>query len=194
MFRTVTGTLAQAPNRSTSHRAPPTRTSFSDRLTHIPRAPRGTTPNILRAAAAAAGVFALIAAVMLSGAAWGLDQIGAVRTTDAPSVRATDDFLFRLQDMDAQLVNALLVNSDAGMRVPRGASEALLDTDRKAADGDLQAAAAALSSDQSALDRLHTVTDGFGQYQEQSVRTLADDERDGGTAAGSAPPSCSPTT
>ncbi|WP_143765546.1 hypothetical protein [Catenulispora acidiphila] len=186
----MTGTLTQAPNRSTSHRATTNGTSFSDHLTHIPRAPRGTTPNILRAATAAAGVFALIAAVALSGAASGARaQISTVRATDAPSVRATDDFLFRLQDMDAQLVNALLVNGDTGMRVPRGASEALFDTDRKAADGDLEAATAALSGDQSALEQLHTVADGFGQYQEQSVRTLADDERDGGTAAGGAPPS-----
>lgn len=186
----MSGTLTQAPSRSTAHRATANGSTFSDHLTHIPRAPRGTTPNILRAAVAAAGVFALIAAVVLTGAASDArNQIGTVQSTDAPSVRATDDFLFRLQDMDAQLVNALLVNGDTQVRVPRSASEALYDADRKAADGDLEKATVALAGDQAALDRLHTVSDVYGQYQAQVTRTLADDERDGGTVAGAAPAS-----
>jgi hypothetical protein len=186
----VTGTLTQAPSRSTTHRATANGSSFSDHLTHLPQPPRGTTPNILRAAAAAAGVLALLAAVVLTGAASGArNQITTVGNTDAPSVRATDDFLFRLQDMDAQLVNALLVNGDDTVHVPRGTSEALYDTDRKAADGDLESATVALAGDQHALDQLHAVSDVFGQYQAQATRTLADDERDGGTVAGAAPAS-----
>ncbi|MEY9934716.1 hypothetical protein ABH926_009384 [Catenulispora sp. GP43] len=186
----MSGTLTQAPNRSTSHRATTNGTSFSDHLTHIPHAPRGTTPNLLRAAAAATGVLALIAAVVLTGSASGAQsKISAVGSTDAPSVRATDDFLFRLQDMDAQLVNALLVNGDTQVHVSRGASEALYDADRKAADGDLEAATVALAGDQSALDQLHAVSDAYGQYQAQATRTLADDEREGGTTAGAAPAS-----
>jgi hypothetical protein len=134
---------------------------------------------------AAVGVLALISAVALTSAASGArSQISTVRDTDAPSVRATDDFLFRLQDMDAQLVNALLVNGDTQVHVPRSASEALYDTDRKAADGDLESATAALAGDRKALEQLHAVSDAYGQYQAQAVRTLADDERDGGTAAG----------
>ena len=184
----MSGTLTQAPTRSTSHRATANGTSFSDHLTHIPHAPRGTTPNLLRAAAAAAGVLALIAAVVLSGAASGArSQISTVENTDAPSVRATDDFLFQLQDMDAQLVNALLVNGDSTVTVPRGTSEGLYDRDRKAADGDLETATAALAGNQSALDQLHAVSDAYGEYQAQAARTFADDERDGGTVAGAAP-------
>ena len=184
----MSGTLTQAPNRSTAHRAAVNGTSFSDHLTHIPHAPRGTTPNILRAAVAAAGVLAVIAAVVLTSAASGARaQISTVGSTDAPSVRATDDFLFRLQDMDAQLVNALLVNGDTQVHTPRAASEALYEADRKTADLDLENATVALAGDQSALDRLHTVSDGFGQYQAQAVRTLADDEREGGSVAGAAP-------
>jgi hypothetical protein len=130
-------------------------------------------------------VLALIAAVVVTAAASGArSQITTVGSTDAPSVRATDDFLFRLQDMDAQLVNALLVNGDTAVRVPRPASEALYDADRKAADGDLESATVALAGNQAALDQLHAVSDAYGQYQAQAVRTLADDERDGGTVAG----------
>jgi hypothetical protein len=184
----VSGTLTQAPNRSTAHRAAINGTSFSDHLTHIPHAPRGTTPNFLRAAVAAVGVLAVIAAVVLASAASGArSEISTVGSTDAPSVRATDDFLFRLQDMDAQLVNALLVNGDTQVHVPRSASEALYEADRKAADGDLENATVALAGNQTALDQLHTVSDGFGQYQAQAVRTLADDENNGGTVAGAAP-------
>lgn len=184
----MSGTLTQAPKRSTSHRAAGYGTSFSDHLTHIPHAPRGTTPNLLRAAAAATGVLALVAAFVLTGSAsQARSRISTVRTTDAPSVRATDDFLFRLQDMDAQLVNALLVNGDTEVHVPRGTSEALYDADRKLADGDLEAATVALAGDQPALNQLHSVSDDFGQYQAQATRTLADDERTGGTVAGAAP-------
>ncbi len=137
---------------------------------------------------AAAGVLAIIAAVVLTTAASGVrDRISTVGDTDAPSVRATDDFLFRLQDMDAQLVNALLVNGDSQVHVPRAASEALYETDRKTADLDLENATVALAGDQTALKQLHTVSDDFGQYQAQAVRTLADDERVGGPVAGAAP-------
>ncbi|MEY9858786.1 hypothetical protein ABH935_004409 [Catenulispora sp. GAS73] len=184
----MSGTLTQAPNRSTAHRAATSGTSFSDHLTHIPHAPRGTTPNFLRAAVAAAGVLAVIAAVVLTSAASGARaQISTVGNTDAPSVRATDDFLFRLQDMDAQLVNALLVNGDTQVHVPRAASEALYENDRTTADLDLENATVALAGDQPALKQLHTVSDDFGQYQAQAARTLADDERVGGSVAGAAP-------
>ena len=116
----MSGTLTQAPNRNTTHRATASGSSFSDHLTHLPPPLRGTTPNVLRAAVAAAGVLALVAAVVLTGAASGArNQISTVGNTDAPSVRAADDFLFRLQDMDAQLVNALLVNGDTQVHVPR---------------------------------------------------------------------------
>ena len=185
----MSGTLTQAPNRSTAHRAAVIRTSSTNQLAHVPLAPRAT-PNILRAATAALGVLAVIAAVVLTSAAAGArSEISTVGGTDAPSVRATDDFLFRLQDMDAQLVNALLVNGDTQVHVPRSTSEQLYETDRKAADGDLQNATVALAGNQTALDQLHAVSDGFGQYQAQAARTLADDEREGGTTAGTAPAS-----
>lgn len=188
MFGTVSGTLTQAPKRSSAHRAAISGTSFSDHLTHIPHAPRGTTPNILRAAVAAAGLLALVAALVVTASAAGArSRITAVGSTDAPSVRATDDFLFRLQDMDAQLVNALLVNGDSTVRVTRPISEELYDTDRKAADGDLEAATVALAGDQPALDQLHAVSDLYGEYQAQAVRTLAEDERNGTAVAGAAP-------
>ncbi|MFL6115711.1 MAG: hypothetical protein ACJ786_30845 [Catenulispora sp.] len=143
---------------------------------------------MLRAAGAAIGVAALIAAAVMTGSASDArSRIGEVGTTDAPSVRATEDFLFQLQDMDAQLLNALLVNGDQSVRVPRPTSEGLYDRDRQAADGDLQAATAALAGDRDALNQLHAVVDAFGRYQAQAVRTLDADEREGGTVAGGAP-------
>ncbi|MBW8805156.1 MAG: hypothetical protein JF587_15115 [Catenulisporales bacterium] len=143
---------------------------------------------MLRAAAAAISVVALIAAAAMTGSASAArSKIGEVGTTDAPSVRATEDFLFQLQDMDAQLLNALLVNGDTTVHVPRLTSEGLYDRDRQAADGDLQAATTALAGDQDALKQLHAVVDTFGRYQAQAVRTLDADEREGGTVAGGAP-------
>jgi hypothetical protein len=163
-------------------------TTSGDHLIHLPRAGRGTTPTTLRISAAAIGVVALIAALVTTAAAARAGSgMSTVAHTDAPSVRATEDFLYQLQDMDAQLLNALLVNGDTTVQVPRSASENLLDRDRRAADGDLEAATAALAADPDALKQLHAVSDTFGQYHAQAVRTLADDERDGGTAAGNAP-------
>ncbi|WP_194896168.1 hypothetical protein [Catenulispora pinisilvae] len=186
----MSGTLTQAPNRSTSHRAAANGTNSSDHLTYVPHAPRRTTPNILRAAAAVLGVVAVLAAVVLTNSASGArSKISSVGSTDAPSVQATNDFLFKLQDMDAQLVNALLVNGDPGVHVPRAKSEALYDQDRQDANADLESATVALAGNTSAFNQLHDVTDTFGQYQEQATRTLADDERIGGDAAGQAPDS-----
>lgn len=143
---------------------------------------------MLRAAAAALGVAALIAAAVMTGSASDVrSEIGKVGTTDAPSVRATEDFIFQLQDMDAQLLNALLVNGDTSVHVPRLTSEGLYDRDRQVADGDLQAATTALAGDQDALNQLHAVVDTFGRYQAQAVRTLNDDEHEGGAVAGGAP-------
>lgn len=185
----MSGTLTQAPRSSTSHRAAANGTNFSDHLIHIPHAPRGTTPNLLRGSAAALGIFAVIAALTLSGLTSGArSQISTVGA-DAPSVRATNDFLFKLQDMDAQLVNALLVNGDTAVHVPRSTSESLYDQDRKDADADLESATVALAGNSEALAKLHGVTDSFGQYQAQAARTLQDDERDGGSTAGQAPAS-----
>jgi hypothetical protein len=184
----VSGTLTQAPKRSTSHRAASVPTISSDPFIRRPRSPGATTPNLLRAAAAAIGVLSLLAAVCVSAfAADARAKISAVGTTDAPSVKATEDFVFQLQDMDAQLLNALLANGDPQVRVPRAKSEELYNSDRSAADGDLESATAALAGDRKALDRLHALTDAYGQYQAQAARTLAADERDGGTVAGRAP-------
>jgi hypothetical protein len=134
-------------------------------------------------------VLAVISAVVLSGAASGArSQISTVAGTDAPSVRATNDFLFKLQDMDAQLVNMLLVNGDTSVAVPRSKSEDLYEKDRQDADGDLESATVALAGNTDALAKLHAVTDSFGEYQARATRTLAADERDGGTVAGQTPP------
>jgi hypothetical protein len=188
MFATVSGTLTQAPKRTTSRGAAINGTNSSDHLIHIPRAPRGTTPNILRAVVAAIGVVAVIAAVVLTTAASGArSQISTVGDTDAPSVQATNDFLFKLQDMDAQLVNALLVNGDQSVHVPRSKSEALYDQDRQAANADLENATVALAGNTDDFTRLHDVTDTFGQYQAQATRTLADDEKGGSDIAGATP-------
>lgn len=185
MFQNVSGTLTQAP----AQRAASVPTISSDRFIH-PRPRTVTTPQKLRAAAAAIGVLSLIAAVFVSGfasdARAGITGVGG---TDAPSVKATEDFVFQLQDMDAQLLNALLANGDPQVRVPRAKSTELYDRDRSAADGDLEAATAALAGDQQALDRLHALTDSYGLYEAQAARTLAEDEREGGTTAGRAPDS-----
>ncbi|NUP47278.1 MAG: hypothetical protein HOW97_08185 [Catenulispora sp.] len=186
----MSGTLTQAPTRSTSHGAASVTTTYGDHHIHIPHAPRGTTPNLLRAMAAAIGVMSLIAAVCVSVfASDARSKIAGVGGTDAPSVKATENFVFQVQDMDAQLLNALLAGGDTKVKVLRPDSVQQYNLDRSAADWDLEAATAALAGDQDALNRLHDLADQFGQYQAQAARTLADDQRVGGTAAGRVPDS-----
>jgi hypothetical protein len=149
---------------------------------------RRTTPNLLRTRAVVIGVIAFAATVAsASYAASAQGHVVDVLRTQAPSVHATGDFLLRVEDMDAQLGNALLISGDTSLKTSRAQSVKLYEGERRAADADLQAATTALAGNPAALDQLGRLVDMFGSYQQLATRALQLDEQSNTVRAGTAP-------
>ncbi len=104
---------------------------------------------------------AVIAAVF-SGVAGGARVIG---TQAAPEVRATTDLYFRLNDMDAQVANMLLVGAASNLGSNRQQALRTYEQDRAAVDKDLRLAAAVAGSGPRASQALQAVLDGLGSYE-----------------------------
>src|SRR3954452_18695170 len=109
-----------------------------------PRRPRRrwSTPTALIGCAAlgiaASMVFAVIATVTSGQVRSGFDAIGH---SEAPQVVATNDLVYSLNDMDANLANILMVgDKQLGPGIDRASFTKLFETDRAAADHDLQLA------------------------------------------------------
>jgi hypothetical protein len=113
---------------------------------------------------------AVIAAVFLGGItaavsgsiASGLQVIG--HRSD-PEVLASTDLYFRLNDMDAQVANVLLVGRQRGPGIDRQQAQAIYQQDRLQSDQDLQRAAAVAGSGLSTQRPLRSVLDGLGRYE-----------------------------
>jgi hypothetical protein len=125
-----------------------------------------TTPDRIRGMAAAAVVAAVLLGVIMAAVsgsiASGLQLIG--HRSD-PEVLATTDLYFRLNDMDAQVANVLLVGRGRGLGIDRQQAQAIYEQDRLQADQDLQRAAAVAGSALSAQRPLRSVLDGLGRYE-----------------------------
>lgn len=124
-----------------------------------------TRPGRIRAMAAATVVvcviLGLVTVAIFGSVASGLQVI---RHQSEPEVLATTDLYFRLNDMDAQVANVLLVGGQRGLGISRPQAQAIYQQDRLQADQDLQRAAAITGSAQSARP-LRSVLDGLGSYQ-----------------------------
>lgn len=199
----VSGILTQPPTQAASHRAASTTTGpyrpssrrprrstppGGDHHVHLPKVPRRTTPNLLRAGGALIGGLALIAAVVTAGYASSVhSRLDSLDHVDAPSVHATSDFLFQVEDMDAQLANALLISGDTSLTTSRATSMQHYEDDRRQAEADLENATAALAGDPKKLADLSAVAHLFGTYQEDATRAVQLDEQANVTKAGTAP-------
>jgi hypothetical protein len=104
----------------------------------------------------------LVAAMAFGGIAGGLRLIGQ---QSEPEVLATTDLYYRLNDMDAQVANVLLVGGQHGLGIDRQQAQALYEQDRLQADQDLQRAAVVAASVPSAQQTLRSVLDGLGRYE-----------------------------
>jgi hypothetical protein len=114
------------------------------------------------AAVAAAVLLGVITAAVFGSIASGLQLIG--HQSD-PEVLATTDLYFRLDDMDAQVANVLLVGRQRGLGIDRQQAQAIYEQDRLHADQDLQRAAVAAGSLLSAQRPLRAVLNGVGRYE-----------------------------
>ena len=104
----------------------------------------------------------LIAAATFGSVTGGLRLIGQ---QSEPEVLATTDLYFRLNDMDAQVANVLLVGGQRGRGIDRQQAQAIYEQDRVQADQDLQRAAVVAGSVPSAQQSLRSVLDGLGSYE-----------------------------
>ena len=118
----------------------PSRPGRTSRLSDILR--WQTRPERIREMAAVAVLLAvflgLIAAAIFGSVTGGLRLIGQ---QSEPEVLATTDLYFRLNDMDAQVANVLLVGGQRGLGIDRQQAQAIYEQDRVQADQDLQRAA-----------------------------------------------------
>ncbi len=125
-----------------------------------------TRPERIRGMAAAAVIAAiflgLITAMIFGSIASGVRLIG---NQSEPEVLATTDLYFRLNDMDAQVANVLLVGMQRGLGIDRQQAQAIYQQDRVQADQDLQRAAVVAGSVASAQQSLRSVLDGLGRYE-----------------------------
>ena len=125
-----------------------------------------TRPERIRGMAAVAVIvtvfLGLITAAIFGGVSSGLRLIGH---QSEPEVLATTDLYFRLNDMDAQVANVLLVGGQRGLGIDRQQAQAIYEQDRTQADQDLQRAAVVAGSVPSAQQSLRSVLDGLGRYE-----------------------------
>jgi hypothetical protein len=104
---------------------------------------------------------AVLAAIFGSVSA-GVHLIGAQA---APEVQASTDLYFRLNDMDAQVANILLVGNRHDLGLSRQQAETVFQQDRAAADHDLQQAAAVAGAGPAAQAAVRSVLDRLGSYE-----------------------------
>ena len=125
-----------------------------------------TTPGRVRGMAAMAVLVAVLLGVLtaaVSGSiAGGLQLIGQ---RSEPEVLASTDLYFRLNDMDAQVANVLLVGREHGLGIDRQQAQAIYERDRLQSGRDLERAAAVAGSGPSAQRPLRAVLDGLGRYE-----------------------------
>jgi hypothetical protein len=121
-----------------------------------------TTPDRIRGMAAVTMIVAvllgLITAVAFTSIAAGLRLIGQ---QSEPEVLATTDLYFRLNDMDAQVANVLLVGGQRGLGIDRQQAQAIYEQDRRQADQDLLHAAVVARSE----PPVRALLDDLGRYE-----------------------------
>ena len=106
----------------------------------------------------------------------------------AGEVGVTNDLYFRLNDMDAQAANALLVGFRPAIAVPEavsaGSAVKTYESDRQAADRDLQQ----IGADPALADAYARLLDALGDYEARIGQALYVDQSAAGTQRPAQPP------
>jgi hypothetical protein len=138
-----------------------------------------STPGRVRLMAASAIAVSVclgaLVAALSGGIAGGVQVIG--HQSD-PEVLAATDLYFRLNDMDAQVANVLLVGRQHGLGISRAQAQAIYEQDRIQAGQDLQRAAEIAGSLPSAQRPLRSVLDGLGSYEALAAEAMYLDGQD----------------
>jgi hypothetical protein len=83
----------------------------------------------------------------------------------APVVEASTDLYLRLNDMDAQMANILLVGSAKNLGFTRAQALSIFQSDRRQASVDLQEASAEAVVDPAAAQSIRALLDALGSYE-----------------------------
>lgn len=130
-------------------------------------------------------VFAIIATLMSGRVRSGFDAIGH---SEAPQVVATNDLVYSLNDMDANLANVLMVgDQNLGPGIDRAAFTKLFEQDRAAADHDLQLAAIHAGADGAAAQQVGQALDALGSYEALAAQVMYLDAGHADRPAGQVP-------
>lgn len=117
---------------------------------------------------ALAGLFA-VASVATAQARDGLQVIGEGA---GPQVVATADLYYALSDMDAQVVNVLLMGNEHNLGDGRDAALELYDQRRSEANTALVRAAQLAAGDSTELRNVQDLLDGLGRYEQLVAEAL----------------------
>ncbi|MFD0149999.1 hypothetical protein ACWGQ4_29480 [Streptomyces sp. NPDC055721] len=144
----------------------------------------GTLPARLRLLRTAILLLAAACAgLMTTAGLTASDTWDEVTGQHAPRTVSAAGLNLALNDMDAQAVNSLLANGDAGkgrMTVPYDKAIRLYDEAREAVSRDLRTLAVAADGDAEAERTVERLTADFARYQEFIGRALESDTRTGG--------------
>ncbi|WP_344656203.1 hypothetical protein [Catenulispora subtropica] len=148
-----------------------------------------STPTALIGSAAlvvaASTVFAIVAIATSGQVRSGFDAIGH---SEAPQVVATNDLVYSLNDMDANLANVLMVgDKQLGPGIDRASFAKLFEQDRAAADHDLQLAAIHAGPDGAAAQQVGQALDALGSYEALAAQVMYSDAGHADRPAGQVP-------
>ncbi len=129
------------------------------RWRNAPERIRGLSILIVLLAVALGAVLAAIFGSVANG-------VRTIGSQAAPEVSASTDLYFRLNDMDAQVANILLVGGRHDLGLDRAQAQAIYSQDRRSADHDLEQAAAVAGTSPAAQRAVRSVLDKLGSYED----------------------------
>ncbi len=137
---------------------------FSRRRRRV-REPRNTSAFIRVWALVVAVVVAALAVLLTQEVRQENSGLRVIGYQTAPVVDASTDLYLRLNDMDAQLANILLVGSAKNLGFTRAQAIGIFQSDRHQASIDLQQASAEAVVDPAAAQSIRSLLDALGSYE-----------------------------
>ena len=140
------------------------RIRFSRRRRRV-REPRNTSAFIRIWALIVAVVVAAVAVLLIQDVRQENSGLRVIGYQTAPVVEASTDLYLRLNDMDAQIANILLVGSAKNLGFTRAEALSIFQSDRHQASIDLQKASAEAVVDPAAAQSIRGLLDALGSYE-----------------------------
>ena len=140
------------------------RIRFSRRRRRV-REPRNTSAFIRVWALIVAVVVAVLAVLLTFEVRQENSGLTVIGHQTAPVVEASTDLYLRLNDMDAQMANILLVGGAKNLGFTRAQALQIYESDRQQASIDLQQASAEATVDPAAAQSIRALLDALGSYE-----------------------------